>query len=249
VKAHLVVVCAAAGASVGAVVPWLVYRLAVPSGASPRTCCVHCDAELPRGWRGWIRCTRRCPACREGLTAGRPGYVAATATAFGTLAWQLPTRSSADAALFAAWLLTTGAGVLLAGIDLHVWRLPTPIITGTAVAVAVLVAIAAAADRDPAMLVRAAVGGTTTGGVYLAVALVTAGQLGAGDVRLAAMLGGLLGTAGPTTAIAGAVLPYLIALPVTLVLLGLGRISRNSELAFGPYVLTGAVLARLLACP
>lgn len=57
---------------------------------------------------------------------------AVTATAgFAALAWRLPTRTPAEIALLVAWLVMTAAGVVLAGIDAAVHRLPRPILTGS----------------------------------------------------------------------------------------------------------------------
>jgi hypothetical protein len=65
-------------------------------------------------------------------------------------------------------------------------------------------------------------------------------------VYLAALLGLLLGT-GPMAGIwAGAVLPYLLAFPVTAVRVSLGHLERRGQIALGPYLIGGAILARAL---
>ncbi|SCE73679.1 A24 family peptidase [Micromonospora chokoriensis] len=64
-----------------------------------------------------------------------------------------------------------------------------------------------------------------------------------GDVRLAAFLGAALGTLDWDAVLLGAVLPYLFAAPAALTRLVRGQHS----IAFGPYLVGGALAAFLLA--
>ncbi len=142
--------------------------------------------------------------------------------------------------------MLAAVGTVLAGIDMRVNRLPRPIIAGAACVLGPLVAIAAASARDPRLLVRAAGVAVDFGAVYLALALVGPGLVGLGDVYLAELVGLLLGT-GPVAAIlAGALLPYLLAAPITLVRLMRRRIRKADQIAWGPYLLLGAIIAKAL---
>lgn len=234
--------CAAVGGCLGALAASPVYRLAVPLGAAPRADCPHCHAALPDRWRGWLRLGGRCPACHAPLVAHSWVYVAAPASGFAALAWRLPTRNAAEAVLLVAWLVLTAFGVVPAGIDIAVNRLPRPILATAAAVIAPLVAVYAGCARDPGLAVRAVVVAAAFGGVYLLLALV--GVVGMGDVYLAALLGLLLGT-GPTASIlTGALTPYLLGAPVTAVRLARRRIERGSQIAWGAYLIAGAVLAK-----
>src|SRR5262249_61580568 len=98
--------------------------------------------------------------------------------------------------------------------------------------------------RAPGVAAGAWVLAAGFGGVYLILALV--GLVGMGDAYLAALLGLLLGT-GPTASIlAGALAPYLLSAPVTAVRLARRRIERGSQIAWGAYLIAGAVLAKVL---
>jgi leader peptidase (prepilin peptidase)/N-methyltransferase len=128
----------------------------------------------------------------------------------------------------------------------RVTRLPRPIIAGAACVVGPLVAVAAVSAGDPGLVVRAAAVAVVFGAFYLALALVGPGLVGLGDVYLAALVGLLLGT-GPVAAIfAGALLPYLLAVPVTLVRLLRRRVRKADQIAWGPYLLLGAIIAKAL---
>ncbi len=242
----LVAACAAVGACAGALAPQVVYRLAVPMDDPPRGDCPRCRAVLRTGWRGWIRVDGRCPACRARLVDHWWVYPAIAAAGFAALGWRLPTRHAADVALLAAWLLLAATGVVLAGVDLRVRRLPRPVLAATAAGIAPLVAVAAACARDPGLAVRAVVTAVALGGAYLVLALIGPGLVGMGDVYLAALLGLLLGT-GPTMGIlAGAIAPYLLAGPITAARLAVHHAERRSQTAFGPYLIAGTVLAKVV---
>jgi leader peptidase (prepilin peptidase)/N-methyltransferase len=220
--------------------------MAVPFDQPPRNDCPHCGQTLPGGWRGWLRLAGRCPACRMPLMAHRWAFPAITAAGCAALAWRLPVHDRAEILMLVAWLLLAVVGVVLAGIDLRVNRLPLPLLAVAAALVSPLVALAAASGPGPWLLLHAVVTAAAFGGVYLILALAGPGLVGAGDVYLAALLGLLLGT-GPMTGIwAGAVLPYLLAFPVTAVRLSLGYLERRGQIALGPYLIGGAILARAL---
>jgi len=75
--------------------------------------------------------------------------------------------------------------------------------------------------------------------------LLSASQLGGGDIKLAGLIGLLLGWLGWGTLLAGASLGFVTAAAVGLVLLTSRRISRRAMISFGPYMLAGAFLAVL----
>jgi leader peptidase (prepilin peptidase)/N-methyltransferase len=75
------------------------------------------------------------------------------------------------------------------------------------------------------------------GAAYLALALTGPGLVGLGDVYLATLLGLLLGTGTVAAILAGALLPYLLAAPITLIRLLRRRISRANHIALGPYLI------------
>jgi len=174
VRIVLVAGCAAVGALVGAWAPWLVFRLAVPLGDAPVSRCPRCHDPLPAGWRGWLRVGCRCPACRTPTGRSWPYLVAAT-VGFAALAWRLPAHQPGEIVLLVAWLVMTGVGVVLAGIDVAVHRLPRPILAGTATVIGPLAAAAAVSAHDPRLLVRAGLTAAVFGGVYLILALARLG--------------------------------------------------------------------------
>jgi leader peptidase (prepilin peptidase)/N-methyltransferase len=82
---------------------------------------------------------------------------------------------------------------------------------------------------------------------YLTLALLAPGQLGVGDVRLAALCGLLLGTHSWGTVALGAALPWLLSAIVTGALLSTKRIRRGTQIPFGPHLIVGTLLAGIIA--
>lgn len=94
-----------------------------------------------------------------------------------------------------------------------------------------------------AELVRAVVATLVVAVVYLVLVVLNASS--PGDLKLAAVLALPLGLAGWPVLVAGVILPYLLSWPEALVKWRKGE--RKDRLAFGPYLIVGAVLALLWA--
>jgi leader peptidase (prepilin peptidase)/N-methyltransferase len=136
-------------------------------------------------------------------------------------------------------LVVVVLGLALAAADLHSLRLPDPLVG--ALAAVVVAPVALPGGRSGAG--RAVLSAALLGLGYLIVALLPGDGLGFGDVKLAAVLGFLLGWFGWPTLLAGVVLPHLINGPIAIWLLVRGRAGRRTALPFGPALLAGAALA------
>jgi leader peptidase (prepilin peptidase)/N-methyltransferase len=143
----------------------------------------------------------------------------------------------------AAYLVAAVFGVLLAAVDLRCLRLPDPLVATLAIGTVLPLAAVAVATGDPGRLGRAVAAGALCFGGYLLVALLPGGGLGLGDVKLAAVLGFLLGWAGWPAVLLGLLVPHLLNGPVALFLLATGRAGRRSALPLGPALLAGALIA------
>ncbi|WP_327007587.1 hypothetical protein OHA72_10145 [Dactylosporangium sp. NBC_01737] len=154
------------------------------------------------------------PAARRGMRRWASGAVGGLGAA--ALCRHLPATSVPAMLTTAAWLVLLQAGLLLTLTDLAVRRLPTPVIADAAAIIAALQMTAAVAAGQPWTLLAGLAGAALFGGGYLAVSVLTPTGVGMGDVRLAALIGGLTAATGWDTALAAATLPYLLALPFTI---------------------------------
>ena len=145
----------------------------------------------------------------------------------------------------AAFAFLGALGVALALIDVAVQRLPDRLTLAGYPALVALLTLAAASTGAWQDLVRALLGGLTLGAVYLLLGVLSGGQLGGGDIKLAGLIGLLLGWAGWPALVTGASLGFVLAAIVGLTLLATRRIGRRSMISFGPYMLVGALIAVL----
>ncbi|MFI5936158.1 prepilin peptidase [Actinoplanes sp. NPDC051494] len=214
-------------------VPRVADRLAVPRGTPARITCAHCDTPTP----DWVRAGGAC-RCRPApmWTAG------AGALAAGLLSWGLG-ASPALLVLLPALLL----GVLLAAVDVRCHRLPDPLVGALALGTVLPLGAGAVLAGDPGRAGRALLAAGLCGTAYLLIAILPGHGLGLGDVKLATVLGFVLGFAGWPAVVAGLVVPHLINGPVAVVLLLTGRARRHTAVPLGPSLLAGALAGLLLA--
>lgn len=223
------------GFAAGMLLRITVFRLSVASGEPARTMCPRC--ATPISGRAHFRI--RCAHCHSWF--GVPIVLElVTATVLALLLGRF--AGLPDAAAFA---FLGALGVALAAIDIAVQRLPDRLTLPLYPGLIALFGLATVVNGQPANLVRALLGGVVLGGVYVALALVSRGQLGGGDVKLAGGLGIALGWLGWPTLVTGAALGFVLMGVVSLVLLAARRITLQHAISFGPFMLGGALVAIL----
>jgi leader peptidase (prepilin peptidase)/N-methyltransferase len=170
---------------------------------------------------------------------------AVTALLFGVAFWRLGLSPELPAVL--AFIF---GGVLLAVIDWRVHRLPTRLVYYTLAGVTGGLAFASLVSWEWKPLATAFAGAALFAGAYFLIWFLSQRMLGLmvlgfGDVRLALVLGALLGWYGLEYVIYGALLGQLLA-----VIVGVGLCIRERRLrlhfAFGPPLLIGTLAVVLL---
>ena len=169
---------------------------------------------------------------------GRPWWPgAATGALAGLAAWSvgdLGGWAALPAYLLFAWL-TVG----LIWIDLDVHRLPVGLVVPTGWWLVGLLAVASVATGDRRWL-GALIGAGVMGAVYLLLAVLPGGGVGGGDVRLAPVIGGLLGWLGAGALLVGLLAGFLVGGLAAVTLLALRRAGLRSTIAYGPAMCLGA---------
>jgi leader peptidase (prepilin peptidase)/N-methyltransferase len=147
--------------------------------------------------------------------------------------------------LLPAYLYLGAVGAVLTLIDLDVHRLPDLIVLPSYPIVFVLLLVPTVVSGQWGALLRAVLAGLALFVVYLVLALVSpgGGGLGFGDVKLAGVLGLLLGWLGWGPVIVSVLAAFVMGGVIALILLLVGRASRSSHIAFGPSMILGAWLA------
>ena len=242
-KPVLIAALAAAGLVTGCGLRFAVLRFGAAASDSPAAGCPRCGHDLTDALRpADMLPAARCPGCRAPV--GPPPLVLelVTALVLGALAARLPAGLTLAAA---CWL--GACGVALAWIDASVHRLPD-VLTGAAYAgTAGLLLAAAAATGNWHGLLRAAVAGLALAAALAAVAIISHSALGLGDAKLAASMGTLLAWFGWPTLVRGIVAGFLLGGVYGVALLVFRRATAAQKVAFGPFMIAGALLAILAA--
>jgi leader peptidase (prepilin peptidase)/N-methyltransferase len=184
----------------------------------------------------------RCRVCSTSISAEYPITEAITAALF--VAASLAYRPVAIAALMSGFFAVMLAAAL---IDARHRIIPNRL-TYPALAIGAVALVVLAATGQPVSLSGAAVGLVAFGGTLLLIAVVAPAGMGMGDVKLAALIGAILGAIGLRYVGVAAGLAVLAGGMGAIAALVRGR-SRRSSIPFGPYLAAGAVAAALFGGP
>lgn len=160
---------------------------------------------------------------------------AAGAVGWGLLAWR------AAAGELPLWWLPVPAALLWCAVvltttDLAHRLLPDVVTLPAYPVLGVLLAGAAVAGPGVGLLARAAAAGAALLAVHAAVHLAAPGQLGAGDVKLAGLVGAVLGAVSWSAVLLGPVLAAVVTI-------ALATATRRQSAPHGPGLLLAALLA------
>jgi len=169
--------------------------------------------------------------------------VVAVALIWGSLTYRI--GGHAHWSLLPAYLYLGAIGAALTLIDLDVHRLPDLIVLPSYPIAFVLLLVPTVVTGQWGSLLRGVLAGLALFVGYLVLALISpgGGGLGFGDVKLAGVLGLLLGWVGWGPAIVSVLAAFVIGGLIALVLLVTRRASRSSSIAFGPSMILGAWVA------
>ncbi|MEV8251645.1 A24 family peptidase [Microbacterium sp. NPDC076768] len=139
-----------------------------------------------------------------------------------------------------------GIGGWLIVIDVRTHRLPNRIVLPTLVGLTALAAFDALVTGESEALVRALLGMLILGGFYAVLRAISSAGMGGGDVKLAAVIGLVLGWHGWTALAIGAASAFVLGALYALVLILLRKANGATRIAFGPWMIAGAVLGVVL---
>ena len=135
-----------------------------------------------------------------------------------------------------------GIGVWLLVIDARTHRLPNQIVLPTLAAVLALAGIDAIVTGRSGSLIGGVIGMLVLGGLYAVLRATSRGGIGGGDVKLAAVIGLVLGWHGWQALAVGAASAFVLGALYALALMAFRRADRSTRIAFGPWMIIGAVL-------
>ena len=126
-------------------------------------------------------------------------------------------------------------------IDITTHRLTRSVTMRAALIGGPLLSIAAIANNQPGKIGVMALSFTATLLTFMTLSLASKRGIGAGDVRLAAVLAMFLGYLGARYVVQGLALGFMLGGVAALLLLIGRKATRNTGIAFGPYICIGAM--------
>jgi leader peptidase (prepilin peptidase)/N-methyltransferase len=229
------------GLIIGSFLTVLVTR--VPAGESivaPRSRCPSCGTPITARDNvpvvSWLLLRGRCRSCGLRIPIRYPVMEIVTAALFAAAAIRYE-----DVWLLIAVSVFLGILLALSLIDLEHKILPNRIVYPSLIGFPAFLVVARLAGA-PVDLVHAAIGFFAYGGFLLVVAFISPAGMGMGDVKLAALIGLVVGAIDlPSVAVAGG-LAIILGGIGAVVALAMGK-GRKAAVPFGPFLAAGAVLA------
>jgi leader peptidase (prepilin peptidase)/N-methyltransferase len=238
------------GLAIGSFVNVVAHR--VPRGeslSSPASRCPACETPIRPVHNvpvlGWLMLRGRCAACGVRISPAYPLVEVGTGLLFVILTLRLQALGQIGAA--PAFLYFAALGVALALIDVAHKRLPDRLVLPSYPVLAVLLLAAAWWHGDWWAFVRSVLGGLALYAFFFVVTFVHPAGMGFGDVKLAGLVGGVLGYLSWATLIVGAFAGFLLGSVVGVALIASGRGGRKTAIPFGPFMLAGALLGVFVA--
>lgn len=127
-------------------------------------------------------------------------------------------------------------------IDIRTHRLPNRIVLPTLAALVVVGGVDAMVTGDSTAMIRAAWGMLILGGFYAALRLLSREGMGGGDVKLAAVIGLILGWHSWQALAVGAASAFVLGALFAVSLMMLRWADGSTRIAFGPWMILGALL-------
>lgn len=234
------------GLAVGSFLNVVICRL--PAGESvvrPASRCAGCGRTIRARHNvpvlSWLQLHGKCADCGSRISIRYPLVEAGTAVLFVAITFRL--AESQRAAALPAYLYLAAAGLALAVIDIDHHRLLDAIVLPSYLIAAVLLALASAFTHDWWALARAAMSAATLFGGYFAIVVAYPAGMGFGDVKLAGLLGGLLGYLSWSALIVGAFAGFLLGAIAGVAIIAARHGDRKTAIPFGPFMIAGALLA------
>jgi leader peptidase (prepilin peptidase) / N-methyltransferase len=233
------------GLAIGSFLNVIIYRVPIgESVVSPPSRCPSCGGSIRNRHNvpvlGWLLLRGKCYDCKAPISARYPLVEAATGVLFAAVTWRLLAIDLPWA--LAAYLYLASAGLALAMIDIDVKRLPDRVVLPSYVIVAVLLTGAAIGEHDWWPLARAAIGAAAMFAFYFAIVFAYPAGMGFGDVKLAGVLGALMGYLSWSALIVATFGAFLLGAIVGVTVILASRAGRKAAIPFGPFMIGAALI-------
>jgi leader peptidase (prepilin peptidase) / N-methyltransferase len=189
----------------------------------------------------WIALRGRCKNCHKPISAQYPLVELATGVIFAiTVATQAP-HSPVDWLLSTILLVVVSCLIILAVYDLKWYLLPDKVLLPLVIPALLIAAISSYATHSRGPLIGSVSAAILFGGFFYGIAAVSDGKwMGGGDIKLAFVMGLLLGVQKTLLAM---LIAFNSAAIIGVTLILLKRKTRRDLIPFGPFLIAGTLVA------
>lgn len=231
-------IAGALGLLIGSFLNVVIYR--VPndlSVVSPPSACPSCGERVRAIHNipvlGWLILRGKCYDCGAAISGRYPAIEALTGLAFALLAYWQGTQWTLLPLLYLAAI-----SIALAMIDIDVFRLPDAIVLKSYPVAAIALLLSTFLGSGPTWW-RIPLGGLIMFSLYWTIRFIKPKGMGAGDVKLAGVLGMYLGYFGWGALAVGTFAGFLLGGVFGICLMLFGGGTRKSKIPYGPYLIAG----------
>lgn len=182
--------------------------------------------------------------CNIEIRDRRALYIAVTAIGAGLTGWGVGARWT-----LVAWIWVALVGAVLSFIDIEHHRLPDRLTLPSYAVVGIALVVPAVAYSQWGAYGRAWLAALAMFIGYFVLALIYPAGMGMGDVKLAGVLGLVLGYVGWAYVFVGFFAAFFVGAIVGIALMVGGRAGRKTAIPFGPFMFVGALIALLFTAP
>lgn len=227
-------------------------KLAHQKVSTDRSRCLSCSYELR--WYdlipliSWLMLRGRCRSCHKPIGKMEPLIELGTALFFvlSFMFWPIALTSPIPIAGFIIWLIAGVGLAIMFAYDSKWFLLPDSVnfaVIGLGIISAVLTIVASPYPVNAGFNVLGSV--AILSGIYFVLYVVSKGRwIGFGDIKLGLGLGLLLGDW--RLAFIALFMANLIGCLIIIPLMATGKLKRNAHVPFGPLLITGAIIAKLI---
>jgi leader peptidase (prepilin peptidase)/N-methyltransferase len=248
----LIAAIALLGLAIGSFLNVVIYRLPQEKSLSkPASQCPACQHPIRKRHNipvlGWLILRGHCPDCTAPISPRYPLVELATGVLFVAITVRMAQLHLLAA--LPAFLFFTAIAVALTLIDIDVHRLPNGIVLPSFPVLALSLTIASVVRDDPASVLRSAICGMALFAFYLVLAFAYPAGMGFGDVKLAGLIGGLLGYLSYQALLVGAAAAFVTGGIAGMLVILARRGTGKTAIPFGPFMIGGALFAIFASTP
>lgn len=241
------------GLAFGSFANALAYRFPTGESLMTRSHCTKCDMMIT-WWMNipvfsWLFLRGKCFKCKDKISFQYPFVELLTTALFVLIVLKVSTMGLElipGLLVSIAYCFFAFMGVVLSIIDIKTFQLPTKLIAISGSVSITLLALASVIMGDYKLLLNMLIGLSITGGFYGLIWIVKPAALGFGDVRLAPVVGAILGWLSIGHSTLAVLFPYIILSFALIPLMALKVVNGKTKIPFGPWIIGGTILAILI---